>query len=151
MSGKVGSQFTNSGVIGKPVLGTPESGDLSDADLTFPTGHLIKYGKEYLGSSTSAIATTTHTYTVIGDDITNLAAYTPESGFSFASFDSSSAHTQNYINTISLDPVTLDGTGHATITYNFLMQNENANAGTTWLVKGTSGRETNITFMEIQA
>ena len=92
-----------------------------------------------------------HTYTVTGTDISDLAAYSPESGYSFGAYDTSSGHTQNYITTISLDPVTLDGTGHATITYNFIMQNENANAGSSWAIKGTSGRETNITFMEVQA
>ena len=105
----------------------------------------------FRNSSTISDGRLIHTYTVTGSNITDLAAYSPESGYSFGAYDSSSGHTQNYINTISLDPVTLDGTGHATITYNFIMQNENANAGTNWVIKGTSGRETNITFMEVQA
>ena len=91
-----------------------------------------------------------HTYTVTGTDIADLAAYSPESGYSFGAYDTSSGHTQNYISTISLDPVTLDGTGHATITYNFIMQNENSSSSSSWAIKGTSGRETNITFMEVQ-
>ena len=105
----------------------------------------------FRNSSTISDGRLIHTYTVTGSNITDLAAYSPESGYSFGAYDSSSGHTQNYINTISLDPVTLDGTGHATITYNFIMQNENANAGSNWVIKGTSGRETNITFMEVQA
>ena len=65
MSGKIGSQFTNSGVIGSPVLGTPESGDLSDADLTFPTGHVIQQ-QQTVKQDTFAIANNTNQQVITG-------------------------------------------------------------------------------------
>jgi hypothetical protein len=40
MSGFVGSQFTDSGIVGKPVLGTPASGTLTNA--TFPAGTVVQ-------------------------------------------------------------------------------------------------------------
>ena len=63
MSGFVGSQFTNSGVIGKPVLGTVTAGNISHADIVYPVGHIV----QVVNVQTGTVATGTGT---IPDDNT---------------------------------------------------------------------------------
>ena len=58
MSGKVGSQFTNSGVIGSPVLGEPASGVMTNltGTLTSPTFVTPTLGTPASGTLTNTTA-----------------------------------------------------------------------------------------------
>jgi len=80
MSGKVGSQFTNSGVIGSPVLGEPASGVMTNltGTLTSPTFVTPALGTPASGVSTNltALDTTELSAGVLPTDITGGAGLT---------------------------------------------------------------------------
>jgi hypothetical protein len=80
MSGKVGSQFTNSGVIGSPVLGEPASGVMTNltGTLTSPTFVTPALGTPASGvaSNLTALDTTELSAGVLPTDITGGAGLT---------------------------------------------------------------------------
>ena len=88
------------------------------------------------------------TYSISGDDITNVAEETPQGSWNFSQYFASNGSTMHTVNTIQLRKVTLEGTGNAAITYAFYMVNENASADSSWIVNADNNT-TNITFTEV--
>ena len=89
------------------------------------------------------------TYTITGDDISNISrSYEYDA---IGTYGYGGGNKLQYVTTIMVPPVTLDGTGNADIVYTFKKISSVGSINTAWQVYGNNtAQETHLTLMEVE-
>ena len=177
MSGIVGTAGSKSGILGDLPYGSIrkiatefKNGDTSVSNsttettfLTYtfsPDGGVRKnttvYGWLYVvgwvvndNGSSGQNGLAGFTYTITGDDISNISrSYEYDA---IGTYGYGGGNKLQYVTTIMVPPVTLDGTGNADIVYTFKKRTAVASVNTAWQVYGSNNaQETHLTLMEVE-
>ena len=176
MSGIVGTAGSKSGILGDLPYGSIrkiatefKNGDTSvsnsTAETTFltytfsPDGGVRKnttvYGWLYVmgwvvndNGSSGQNGLARFTYTITGDDIDNISRGSEDT---IGTYGYGGGNKLQYVTTIMVPPVTLDGTGNADIVYTFKKRTAVASVNTAWQVYGSNNaQETHLTLMEVE-
>ena len=177
MSGIVGTAGSKSGILGDLPYGSIrkiatefKDGDTSVSNsatettfLTYtfsPDGGVRKnttvYGWLYVvgwvvndNGSSGQNGLAGFTYTITGDDISNISrSYEYDA---IGTYGYGGGNKLQYVTTIMVPPVTLDGTGNADIVYTFKKRTAVASVNTAWQVYGSNNaQETHLTLMEVE-
>ena len=177
MSGIVGTAGSKSGILGDLPYGSIrkiatefKNGDTSVSNsttqttfLTYtfsPDGGVRKnttvYGWLYVvgwvvndNGSSGQNGLAGFTYTITGTNISNISrSYEYDA---IGTYGYGGGNKLQYVTTIMVPPVTLDGTGNADIVYTFKKRTAVASVNTAWQVYGSNNaQETHLTLMEVE-
>lgn len=87
-------------------------------------------------------------YTITGNDITDISRTHEDT---IGTYGYSGGNKLQYVTTIMVPPVTLDGTGNADIVYTFKKRHAEASNNQAWQVYGNdTAQETHLTLMEVE-
>ena len=180
MSGIVGTAGSKSGILGDLPYGSIrkiatefKNGDTSVSNsatettfLTYtfsPDGGVRKnttvYGWLYVmgwvvndNGSSGQNGLARFTYTITGADTTlQSGSMTRSHEDTIGTYGYGGGNKLQYVTTIMVPPVTLDGTGNADIVYTFKKRTAVASVNTAWQVYGSNNaQETHLTLMEVE-